>query len=50
MGLKARIRVPRPGYKLQRGWTEEKKEKKKKRRGDLRGQQALKELMTYARL
>ena len=30
--LKTRIMALRPGYELQRGWTEEKKEKKKEKK------------------
>ena len=30
MGLKARIRVPWPGYELRGGWTEEKEKEKEK--------------------
>ena len=30
LGLKTRIKAPRPGYELWRGWTEEKEEEKEK--------------------
>ena len=32
MGLETRIRAPKPGYELRRGWTEKKKKEKEKKK------------------